>query len=52
MSGLTLDLHEDSLGLDANDKEGGKMDKVSKEYSAPSQKVTCVRRSYDERDRI
>ena len=27
-------------------------DKISKEYSAPSQKMTCGRRSYDGCDRI
>ena len=27
-------------------------DKISKEYSAPSQKMTCRRRSYDGCDRI
>ena len=27
-------------------------DKISKEYSAPNQKITCERRSYDGCDRI
>ena len=27
-------------------------DKISKEYSAPNQKITCRRRSYDGCDRI
>ena len=47
---MTLDLHEDSLELDANDKGGGKRQDLQG-IQCP-QKITCRRRSYDGCDRI